>query len=83
MDESLSTTQLGWLLDESPSAIRRMIRDGEIAGSRIAAGFRIPRDEARRLGRARIEREAGRKLTDRQIDELIDQVIETNEARTA
>lgn len=82
MDEPLSTTKLGWLLDESPSAIRRMIRDGQVAGTRIAAGFRISRDEARRLGRAKIEREAGRTLTDRQLDRLIDQVIETNERRT-
>lgn len=82
MDEPLSTKQLGWLLDESPGMIRRMIRDGEVAGTRIAAGFRIPRDEARRLGRSKIEREAGRKVTDRELDRLIDRVIETNERHT-
>ena len=43
MDDFLSTIQLGWLLDRSPTGIRQMIRDGEIDAVRLAAGFRIPR----------------------------------------
>ena len=82
-DESLSTKEMGWLLDESPSVIRRMIQDGEIDGVRIPDGFRIPRTEARRLSRERIEAEAGRKLSDKQLDRLIDKVLETNESRTS
>ena len=81
MDDFLSTIQLGWLLDRSPTGIRQMIRDGEVDAIRLAAGFRIPRAEVLRLSRERIQDEAGRKLSDRQLERLIDQVIETNEAR--
>jgi excisionase family DNA binding protein len=79
----LSTKEMGWLLGQSPSAIRRMIRDGDIEGVRIPGGFRIPRAEARRLSRERIEAEAGRKVSDSQLDRLIAEVITTNEARTS
>lgn len=82
-DESLSTKEIGWLLDESASVVRRMIQDGEIEGVRIPGGFRVPRAEARRLSRERIEVEAGRKLSDKELDRLIDKVLETNESRTS
>jgi hypothetical protein len=80
MDDYLSTAELGWLLDRSPEAIRQMIRDGAIEGTRLSEGFRIPRAEVLRLSRDRIQAEAGRKLSDRQLERLIDQVIETNQA---
>ncbi len=82
MDEFLSTQQLGWLLDRSPGAVRDMIRDGDIAGVRLPAGFRVPKAEALRLARERIEAEAGRKVTDRELEKLIDRVIATNEERS-
>ena len=59
-----------------------MIRDGAIEGVRIPAGFRVPRAEALRLARERIENEAGRKVSDRELEKLIDGVISTNEERT-
>jgi hypothetical protein len=59
-----------------------MIREGEIEGVRISGGFRVPKAEALRLARDRIEREAGRKLSDRELEKLIDEVIATNEKRT-
>jgi hypothetical protein len=34
-----------------------------------------------RLGRARIEAVAGRKVSDRELEKLIDEVIATNESR--
>jgi excisionase family DNA binding protein len=80
MDESLSTTELAWILGRSPGRVRRMIRDGEIEGVRIPAGFRVPKAEALRVARERIEAEAGRKVTDRELETLIDRVIATNEA---
>jgi hypothetical protein len=83
VSDSLSTREVGWLLEKSPGAVREMIRGGEIEAARIPTGFRISREEARRLGRERIEAEAGRVVSDAQLDRLIDQVIETNEARTA
>jgi len=49
---------------------------------RIPAGFRVPRSEALRLARERVEKEAGRKLSDRELEKLIDGVISTNEERT-
>ena len=59
-----------------------MIRDGDIEGVRIPGGFRIPKAEALRVARERIEAEAGRKLSDRELERLIDAVIATNESET-
>jgi excisionase family DNA binding protein len=81
MDELLSTKQLGWVLGRSAGTVRDMIRDGEIEAVRIPSGFRIPRAEVLRLARDRIEAEAGRNLPDRKLEELIDEVIATNEPR--
>jgi excisionase family DNA binding protein len=81
MDDYLSTKEVGWLLGRSPSAIREMIRDDEIEGIRMTGGFRIPREEALRLSRERIETEAGRKVSDKELERLIDEVISTNEAK--
>jgi excisionase family DNA binding protein len=80
MDESLSTTELAWVLGRSSGSIRRMIRDGELESIRIPAGFRVPKTEALRVARERIEAEAGRKVSDRELEALIDQVIATNDA---
>jgi excisionase family DNA binding protein len=79
VDELLSTREMAWVLDRSPGSIRRMIRDGEIEGVRITGGFRVPKAEALRLARERIEKEAGRKLSDRELEKLIDEVIAANE----
>jgi excisionase family DNA binding protein len=79
MDDHLSTEQVGWLLERSANSVRDMIQDGEIEAARIPAGFRIPKAEVLRLARDRIESEGGRKVSDRQLERLIDQVIETNE----
>jgi excisionase family DNA binding protein len=81
MDELLSTKQLGWVLGRSAGTVRDMIRDGEIEAVRIPGGFRIAKAEVLRLARDRIEAEAGRKLSDRKLEELIDDVIATNEPR--
>jgi len=80
MRESLSTEQLGWVLGRSANSIRDDIRDGTIDGSRIPSGFRIPKAEVLRLARERIEAEADRKVSDRELERLIDEVIATNEA---
>jgi hypothetical protein len=82
MDEFLSTTQVGWILGKSPTSVRQLIRDGEIEGVRLPAGFRVPRAEVLRVARQRIETEAGRKLSDRALERLVDDVLSTNEART-
>ena len=78
MDDLLSTKQMAWVLGRSAGTVRDMIRDGEVEGVRIAGGFRIPKAEALRLARERIEYEAGRKLSDRELERLIDEVITTN-----
>ena len=74
MDDFLSTKEMGWLLDRSAGAVRRMIRDGEIEGVRLPEGFRVPKAEVLRVSRDRIEAEAGRKLSDRELEALIDKV---------
>jgi hypothetical protein len=79
VDDFLSTKAMGWLLDTSAASVRRMIRDGEIEGVRLAEGFRVPKAEALRVARERIEAEAGRKLSDRELEALIDTVLTTNE----
>src|SRR5207253_3932612 len=82
MDETISTTEMGWVLGKEASAVRSMIKGGRIEAVRIVTGFRIPRAEAVRLGRERIEAEAGQKLSDREVERLIDQVIATNQTRS-
>lgn len=71
---------MGWVLGRSPETVRDMIRDGEIEGVRLPAGFRVSRAEALRVARERIEAEAGRKLSDRELERLIDELIERNTA---
>ena len=75
----MSTRELGWVLDRSPSSIRDGIRDGDIDSVRIPAGFRIPKAEALRLARERVETETGRTVSDRRLERLIDEVIARNE----
>jgi hypothetical protein len=82
VDEFLSTKQLGWVLGRSASSIRSAIRSGELAATRIPGGFRIPREEVLRVSREHVEAEAGRKLDDRELERLIDEVLATNEDAT-
>jgi hypothetical protein len=79
VDESLSTQHLAWVLGRSANSIRDDIGSGDIESTRIPSGFRVPKAEVLRLARERIEAEAGRKLSDRELEGLIDQVIATNE----
>jgi hypothetical protein len=79
MHESLSTRQLGWVLGRSANSIRDEIRAGDIEGTRIPSGFRIPKAEVLRLARDKVGAETGRKLADRELERLIDDVIATNE----
>jgi transposase len=81
MDDHLSTQQLGWILGRSSGTVRDMIRKGDIEGVRLPSGFRVPKNEALRLARERIEAEAGRKLADRELERLVDELIATNERR--
>jgi hypothetical protein len=82
MEDHLSTKQVGWILGRSAGTIRDQVKAGEIDGSRIATGFRIPKAEVLRLAREKIEAEDGRKLSDRALESLIDEVIATNEDST-
>ena len=80
MHDHLSTQQLGWILDRSPGTIRDRIKDGEIEAIRIVDGFRIPKVEALRLARERIQAEGAREISDRDLEKVIDELIATNEA---
>jgi hypothetical protein len=82
MNEYISTKELGWVLDKSAGRIREMIKEGAIDGVRLPAGFRVRKEEALRLARERIEAEADRKVSDRELERLIDEVVATNEERT-
>jgi excisionase family DNA binding protein len=83
VNDHLSTREVGWIIGESASTVRRMIRDGDIAASRVAGGFRVSRAEVLRVARQTVEEKAGRKLADRELERLIDEVISTNEAELA
>jgi len=83
MEDHYSTEQVGWILERSAGSVRDMIKDGEIEATRIPAGFRVPKPEVLRLARERIESESGRKVSVRELERLIDQVIETNTAKTS
>jgi excisionase family DNA binding protein len=81
--DHLSTQEVAWILDRSPGTVRDMIKDGEIEAIRIVDGFRIPKAEALRLARDRIDAEDGRKVSDARLERLIDELIATNEERLA
>ena len=83
MNDHLSTQELAWIIGRSPGTVRDTIKDGEIEAIRIVDGFRIPRAEAMRLARERIEAERGRTLSDRDLERLIDELLATNEERLA
>ena len=83
MNDHLSTQELAWIIGRSPGTVRDKIKDGEIEAIRIVDGFRISRAEAMRLARERIESEGGPKLSDRNLERLIDELIATNEERLA
>jgi len=82
MDDHLSTKQVGWVLGHSAGTIRDQVKSGEIEGSRIASGYRIPKAEVLRLARRKMEAEDAPKLSDRALERLIDDVIASNEAVT-
>ena len=82
MNELLSTREVGWILGKSPGSVRRLVREGQIEGVRVPGAIRVPKAEAMRTARQRIEAEAGRKVSDLELEKLIDQVITTNEQRT-
>ena len=80
MRDSLSTEELGWVLGRSAESIRDDIKAGEVEGTRIPQGFRIPKAEALRLARAKVVAEDGPKVSERDLERLIDEVIATNKA---
>jgi excisionase family DNA binding protein len=82
MEDHLSTREVGWILGRSAGTVRDMIVAGEIEATRMVGGYRIPKAEALRLGRERIEGEADRKVSNVELERLIDKVIENNEAAT-
>ena len=83
MDDHLSTEQLAWVLGRSAGSVRDEIKSGKIEATRIPQGFRIAKDEVLRLAGEKVEAEAGRKLSERELERLIDDVIATNEAASA
>ena len=83
MDDYLSTQQVGWVIGHSPGTVRDRIEAGEIDAMRIVDGYRIPKAEVLRLARERIEAEAGRKLSTRDLERLIDELLATNAATLA
>ena len=52
MDAFLSTREMAWVLGRSQGTVRDMIREGEIEGVRLPAGFRVPKSEAETAGSA-------------------------------
>ena len=83
MRDSLSTQELGWVLGRSAKSIRDDIRSGAIESARIPRGFRVPKAEVLRLAREKVEGEAERKPSDKDLERLIDEVISTNEAASS
>ena len=81
MNDVLTTQPLAWVLGRSTGTIRDQIKAGEIEAIRIVGGYRIPTAEVLRLAREKVETEANRKISDKQLEHLVDEVIETNESR--
>jgi excisionase family DNA binding protein len=80
VNDLLTTQQVAWVLGRSTGTIRDQIKAGEIEATRIVGGFRIPKSEAIRLAREKVEAETNHKMSDARLERLVDEVIETNEA---
>ena len=80
MRDLLTTQQLAWVLGQSTGSIRAQIKAGEIDATRIVGGYRIPKSEALRLAREKVEAETDRKVSDAKLERLVDEVIESNES---
>ena len=80
MHDLLTTQQLAWVLGHSAGTIRDQIKAGEIEATRIVGGYRIPKSEALRLAREKVEAETNRKVSDAKLERLVDEVIATNES---
>ena len=80
MRDLLTTQQLAWVLGQSTASVRARIKAGEIEATRIVGGYRIPRSEALRLAREKVDAETDRKVSDAKLERLVDEVIETNES---
>jgi excisionase family DNA binding protein len=80
VNDLLTTQQLAWVLGRSTGTIRDQIKAGEIEATRIVSGYRIPKSEALRLAREKVESDSDRKISDKQLERLIDEVIQTNES---
>ena len=79
VDDHLSTREVGWIVGHSAGTLLDRLKAGEIEATRTVNGYRIPKEEALRLGRERIEAETGRKIADRKLERVIDDMIEANE----
>jgi excisionase family DNA binding protein len=80
VNDLVTTQQLAWVLGRSTGTIRDQIKAGEIEATRIVGGFRIPKSEALRLAREKVEAETGGKISDAKLERLVDEVISTNES---
>jgi len=80
VNDLLTTQQLAWVLGRSTGTIRDQIKAGEIEATRIVSGYRIPRAEALRLAREKVESETEGTISDATLERLVDEVIETNES---
>ena len=80
MNDPLTTQQLAWVLGRSTGTIRDQIKAGEIEGTRIVSGYRIPKAEALRLAREKVESATNSKLSDKDLERLVDEVIEINQS---
>jgi len=82
MQEQYSTDEVAQLLGRSASHVRSLIKAGSLEAVRLpGVGYRIPRAAVLALARETLRDEAGAKLSDRRVEELVDQVLTTNAAR--
>jgi hypothetical protein len=82
MEGHPSTREVGWILGRSAGTLWDMIVAGEIEATRTVEVYRIAKAKALRTWPRTARSQAGGKLSERDLERLIDQMIETNEAAT-
>jgi len=81
MKEQYSTDEVGQLIGRSAAHVRSLIKRGELEAERLpGVGYRVPQEAVVSLAKVRLRDEAGTELSDKRVQELIDQVIRQNEA---
>jgi excisionase family DNA binding protein len=79
--DQFSTSEVGQLIGRSPTSVRGMIERGELESERLpGVGYRIAREAVLDLAKSVLRDEARARLSDKQVEALVERVLTHNAA---